>query len=136
MLEFIMEDGGKITIDEKKVKKEARKARIRKQKVKIKQKVEDAKEWICVNQEFILGVAVPVLLSATTLVIKCVGAANRRARLRQEKDLKELYCYDRSLGHYWKLKRPLKNSDWVKINTKIRGGEKLGDILSDMNVLK
>lgn len=136
MKEFIMENGERITIDEKELKKAAREARKREQKAKFKQNVENTKEWMWANREFILGVGLPILTVVTATVIKGVKVANRSARLKQEKDLKELYCYDRSLGHYWKLKRPLKSSDWVKIDARRRNGERLADILSDMKVIK
>lgn len=56
--------------------------------------------------------------------------------LDKEQQMKDLYCYDRSQGHYWQLKRKLSNSDWVKINERRSAGETLANILADMNVLK
>ena len=54
----------------------------------------------------------------------------------KEKNLKDLYCYDRSLGHYWKLRRELTNSEWVKIDQRKQNGERLADILDELKALK
>lgn len=48
---------------------------------------------------------------------------------------KHLYCYDRSLGHYWKLRRELTNEEWLEIDKRKKNGERLSDILDDMRVL-
>jgi len=50
--------------------------------------------------------------------------------------LKDLYCYDRSLGHYWKLRRELTNSEWVEIDQRKQNGERLADILDELKALK
>lgn len=97
-------------------------------------KCNGAAEWIRQNKEAIL-IAAPVVAGAAKMLSKTVSNAKRRNYLKQEKDLKELYCYDHSLGHYWKLSRPLSNSDWVKINNRRNKGETLGDILCSMKVL-
>ena len=56
--------------------------------------------------------------------------------MKKEKDLKDLYCYDRSLGHYWTLRRRLTNAEWVEIDKRKNNGERLADILSELKVLK
>jgi len=60
----------------------------------------------------------------------------RNVNLRKEKDVKELYCYDRSLGHYWVLRRELTNREWIEIDQRKKNGERLADILSELKVLK
>ncbi len=90
------------------------------------------KWWFYNNKETIM-VCAPVILGAAA---KGVNALNRGIKVKQERDLKELYCYDPSLGHYWKLRRKLNNSDWVKIDSRRRNGERMADILSDLKVLK
>ena len=60
----------------------------------------------------------------------------KRVNLRKEEKLKDLYCYDRSLGHYWALRRELTNKEWVEINKRKQNGERLADILSELKVLK
>ena len=50
--------------------------------------------------------------------------------------MKDLYCYDRSLGHYWRLRRELSNKEWLEIDQRKKNGERLADILDEMKVLK
>jgi len=61
----------------------------------------------------------------------------REAKKRAFKEkAKDLYCYDRSVGHYWKLRRELSNKEWLEIDQREKNGERLSDILSEMKVLK
>lgn len=84
------------------------------------------------NKELLI-VMVPVVISGLVTVSKVVV---KRGNLNKEQQLKEEYCYDRSLGHYWALKRSLSNKEWLEIDKRKRNGEKLSDILSEMKVLK
>lgn len=63
-------------------------------------------------------------------------AISKRSSLKKEQNLKENYCYDRSLGHYWKLRRPLDNDEWLEIDRRKKNGERLSDILDELKVLK
>lgn len=98
-------------------------------------KVEQVSSWVEQNKELLI-VALPTAAAITKGATNVTRSVIRRGAVRAEKRNKELYCYDRSLGHYWALKRPLSNTDWVKINDRKKNGEKLGDILSSMKVLK
>lgn len=109
----------------KEKRKQERKARRRQKMVK-------AANWTAENLGNILTVAA-ILAPTAAVITKTVG---RRMNLHKEENLKKLYCYDTSLGHYWRLKRPLKNSDWTKIDKRRRNGEALATILEDMKVLK
>lgn len=104
-------------------------------KNKIKQTFNDGVMWVEQHKETLI-VATPLLLGAGKVVSKIGKAANKKADLNKEKDLKELYCYDRSLGHYWKLRRKLTNSEWTTIENRKKNGERLSDILNDMRVLE
>lgn len=99
---------------------------------KIKQKFNDAKNFVTDNKELIMLFG-PIVLGCVTAGIKGV---TKMVNLKQEKDVKELYCYDRSLGHYWKLRRELTNSEWLEIDKRKNNGERLSDILDEMKVLK
>ena len=61
---------------------------------------------------------------------------SKRINLRKQEVLKDLYCYDRSLGHYWRLRRELSNKEWLEIDQRKKNGERLSDILAEMKVLK
>lgn len=118
-----------VYIDEKTLKKALSKARMR-------EKVKSAKKWIIRNQDWLV-IAAPSVLGAGTAIAKFIAkTANNHAKVKKIKDTKNLYCYDRSLGHYWKLKRELTNADWVAIDRRKQHGERLSDILKDLNVLK
>ena len=95
-------------------------------------KENDVRNWYYNNKEAIL-VLVPIGVGAITTLTKVVG---KNANLKKEQKLKDLYCYDRSLGHYWALRRELSNSEWVEIDKRKAKGERLADILSEFKVLK
>lgn len=99
---------------------------------RFQEKVNAAKDWAYNNKE-ILVVAVPGLIGAGTTIVKLVG---KRFNLAKEQKLKENYCYDRSLGHYWVLKRELSNKEWVEVDKRKQNGERLADILDSLKVLK
>lgn len=101
-------------------------------KEKVREKWNDFKTFVYNNKDLIIVVG-PAILGVVTVTIKTV---NKQVKLKKEKDLKELYCYDRSLGHYWRLKRELSNSEWIEIDKRKKNGERLGDILSELRVLK
>ena len=98
------------------------------------QKVNKAKWFVEDHKAQIAAVAAatPVVVGTVMQVAKMV---NQNNRLRKQKNLKELYCYDRSLGHYWKLRRKLTNDEWLAIDARKRSGERLADILKELNVL-
>lgn len=99
---------------------------------RLKRQFRTTGQWIMRNKEMIIFLT-PIIVKGTTSVVKVVGKSinNKKAE-----DLKTLFCYDRSLGHYWELKRKLTNKEWVEIDSRKRNGERLADILSEMNVLK
>ncbi len=85
------------------------------------------------NNQQTIQVVVPALIGLATTGI---GVIAKHRKQHNEKNLKELYCYDRSLGHYWKLRRELTNAEWVAIDKRKSNGERLADILSELKVLK
>lgn len=101
-------------------------------KRKMKIKIHNGKDW-CRNNKDLIITYTPMFIGGLTTVTKIVGKQMNNGK---EKELKELYCYDRSLGHYWRLKRDLSNREWLDIDRRKQRGERLSDILSDMKVLK
>lgn len=101
-------------------------------KEKVNAKFQKGKEWIVRNKETVVTLT-PVVIGGITTVVKVVG---KRINLRRQENLKDLYCYDRSLGHYWALRRELTNQEWLEVDRRKKDGERLADILSDMKVLK
>lgn len=113
-------------------KKESRKRKRQEFVENLKWKLNRAVIWADNNKE-ILIVVVPCIAGAVKLVTKTV---NKSINLKKEEQLKDLYCYDRSLGHYWKLRRELTNDEWIEIDKRKKQGERLADILSELKVLK
>lgn len=101
-------------------------------KEKVRVKIQNAREWAERNKEAII-VLTPIAIKGITTITKAV---NKHSNLRKEETLKEEYCYDRSLGHYWRLRRPLTNTEWLEIDRRKKNGERLSDILDEMRVLK
>lgn len=124
----MMNDGVKV-IDLNEFKKEQKKLE---RKAKINNLVKKGKAIYENNKELVL-ISIPILAGAVGKTIKFVS---KRINLRKEEDIKDLYCYDRSLGHYWRLRRELTNKEWLAIDERKKNGERLADILADLRVLK
>lgn len=116
-----------VTVDFEKLKE-----RIEEYKWKAKIKLQNGKEWVVRNKEAVI-LLTPVFIKGVTTVVKVVG---KNVNLRKEESVKNLYCYDRSLGHYWALRRELSNREWIEIDRRKRNGERLADILAELRVLK
>lgn len=101
-------------------------------KEKLNSKIQSGKEWFVRNRDAIITLT-PIVIGGAATIAKVVG---RRVNLRKQEELKDLYCYDRSLGHYWRLRRELTNKEWLEIDQRKKNGERLSDILSEMKVLK
>lgn len=84
-----------------------------------------AQNWCYAHKEQIITYG-PYVVSGIAVGAKILS---KRAALTKEEDLKNLYCYDRSLGHYWKLRRELTNDEWLEIDRRKKNGERLSDIL-------
>lgn len=101
-------------------------------KEKLKNKFHKAVGW-CKDNKEILVIIIPAGAAALAGTTKLIGKA---IDVHKEHNLQDLKCYDRSLGHYWELKRKLGNDEWVMIEQRRKNGERLADILSDLKVLK
>ena len=97
-----------------------------------KVKCQKAGDWFNRNKEAVL-ILTPVVIGGVTTIVKLVG---KRINLGKEEAVKNLYCYDRSLGHYWRLRRELSNQEWLEIDQRKKNGERLSDILAELKVLK
>lgn len=103
-------------------------------KENVKRKFSNAVNFVSDHKEEIMILS-PIIMAGIAGITKVSKGMIRNHNLNKEQDLKELYCYDRSLGRYWKLQKPLSNNDWITINDRKKNGETLADILSSMNVL-
>lgn len=101
-------------------------------KWKLNSKLQRGKEWFIRNKDYVITFT-PIIVGGIATVVKVVG---KHVNLRKQEDVKNLYCYDRSLGHYWRLRRELSNKEWLEIDTRKKNGERLADILAELKVLK
>ena len=101
-------------------------------KLKAKEKFSAVKNWCANNSELAIAIGTGVA-GVIGWGVKTLAKAHSQ---HKEELLKNNYCYDRSLGHYWKLKRELTNSEWVEIDQRKKSGERLADILDSLKVLK
>lgn len=100
----------------------------------LKEKIQDTLDWAVENPEkaAVIGAVVGTTVGGTVKFIKQIL---RNKKVYDEKKLKDLYIYDRSLGVYHKLRRPLKQSEMMEIDYRKSQGERLLHILASMGVL-
>ena len=99
---------------------------------KIGEKLNRAMGWCKENKE-ILVIALPAVAAGFAGICKLGGKMIDAHKVHNHQNLT---CYDRSLGHYWQLKRELSNDEWVAIEKRRKRGERLADILTELKVLK
>lgn len=94
-------------------------------------KTKQAYQWCKDNPEMAITIGSVIFAGGKY----CVKAGVKHRQIKEQEDVKNLYCYDRSLGHYWKLRRELRNDEWIEIDRRKQNGERLSDILYSMRVL-
>ena len=115
--------------------KEELKARYEHYKWCVRIRVNKAIVWVRTNPE-IVAVAVPIAVAGIKSATKVGAKMMQRANMEHAEREIRTRCYDPSEGHYWFLKRELSNQEWLLVNNRHQNGERLGDILAGMNVLK
>lgn len=53
-----------------------------------------------------------------------------------DREWHDTHVYDRSLGYYYNLKRPMSGTEAMEFSNRKKRGETTGDILRSMNLLK
>lgn len=113
-------------------KRELKRAKV---KAKVRENWYAFRNFVRENGDVLLFMA-PVAMAGIGLFKTGLKGLVRHGNLRKEQRNKDLYCYDPRLGHYWKLKRELRNDEWRVVDRRRKKGERLSEILSDMRVLK
>ena len=95
-------------------------------------KVEDVKLFVQTHKEetLIFG---PIVIGGLFKIGKGIV---RNVNLNKEEAIKEKYWYDPSLGHYWALRRRPSQRECLEIDKRKQNGERLGDILQSMKLLR
>ncbi len=108
------------------------KAKVTEIKNKAMVKTRQIVDWCKANPESAIAIA-SIVAAGGKYALKQHG---RRANLDRQEELKTLFIYDRSHGHYWPLRRKLSSREYIEIDSRKDSGESLRDILLDMRVLK
>lgn len=119
-------------VDVNSLEKELKKQQFKR---KVKEKIQNTVYWINENKEFLI-IVVPAASAILGGGFKCIRSISRNIALSQEKRIKDMRIYDRSMGKYIELKRPLKNADMKTILERRENGEKLSNILMDLKLIK
>ena len=114
--------------------KENAKRKMESLKVEAANRFRTVSEW-CANNTDLLVVLVPAGISLATGAMKMHGKHVQRKNLKKEQDLKELYIYDRSLGMYHKLNKPLTSNQAIEIERRRENGERMASVLRDMRLI-
>ena len=101
-------------------------------KQKVSDKTQQCKMFIEAHKEDIITIAPVVIVGASA----AVKMTYQYIIKKQDQISKDLYVYDRSLGHYWRLRRKLRKDEWLYIEKRKQAGESLGSILADLKVLR
>lgn len=104
-------------------------------KMVVKQKWDNFAGFIRDNKD-VLILTVPAGLAVIGGVTKVASKAINAHTVNKEIDFKTRTVYDRSLGRYIELKRPLTTSQALEVEARKAAGEGLTSILDDMNMLK
>lgn len=98
-------------------------------------KSREIKIWWDENREWAI-VVVPVAGTGLIWMMKkIVSGGIQHINLTKEQALKDLYIFDRSGGHYWKLRRKLSTNEWMEFERRRKSGELIGEILRSMRVI-
>lgn len=73
-----------------------------------------------------------ILLTATAMGVDITKTVLKHRAARNQ----DLRIYDRSLDIWWDLRRKLTTDERLAINERVKAGEKLGDILKSLHVLR
>lgn len=85
------------------------------------------------NNKGLCFICIPLLIKGGFDIIKGI---TRTHNLQIEEKMKDLLVYDNRLGHYWELRRKLTNDEWLSVQDRVKAGERIGDVLRELHVLK
>lgn len=99
---------------------------------KTKEKAKEIGWWIADNKEIVI-VAVP---AGVAIIKLAYNGINKAIQHNDEKVLKDKRIYDRSIGRYLTLRRPLTSSEQLELTRRKENGENTAWILDDMGLLR
>ena len=122
-----------IVIDAEVIKQHKKEAARRERKQKWENIKKETARFVANNLPEVSSALALVAIGTGRAIVK---SAKRHSKVQEELKTKDLGVYDTSLGHYWELRRKLSNREWVEIESRRMNGERLANILSEMNVLR
>ena len=114
--------------------KETVKSKFEDLKAKAARKGRKVVQWCSENKELLI-VAVPAGAGLLKSGMNVYSKHRAKVNLKQEKELQELYVYDRSLGMYHRLNKPLTTNQALEIERRRGDGEKMVQILRSMKLV-
>lgn len=115
------------------IKKDA-KYKIEVAKANIRYEFQRFKDGLYNNREVLIA-AIPVVIGVAAEVRKQARQMNADTRNRREQHRHEYEVWDPRSGGYITCKRRLTNADRIRISERRADGERLIDILRDMNLI-
>lgn len=103
--------------------------------IKVKVKAHETYEWIVTHKEEATFIATTGV-AAIGAVGKIIRTIDRKVDLKKEKDLKELYVYDRSRGKYHRLRHKMTTREAIEFDRRRQEGETVTQILSSMDLIR
>lgn len=122
---------GKIIDVDCRTKEEKREARRQARRDRFDGFCEDVRK----NKDVIIALT-PIVIGVVAGVTKVTTKALNAYSVNREISFKERTIYDRSLGRYVELRRPLTSNEALIIEERRMDGEKLHQILDDLGLLK
>ena len=80
-------------------------------------------------------IAVTIISGLTGVANTAIRAISKSNSLKKEAELKSQYIWDASLGHHWRIKKPLSTNQMLELERRRGMGESIGKILDDLKVL-
>lgn len=102
---------------------------------KTKRNLKKGCEWIKENPEEAATIATGILFGIGAAG-KGIASVDRRIQAAQERRDDRCNIYDPSLDIQWKTKRGLTTAQALEYQRRVAAGEKRGDVLKDMKVLR
>lgn len=84
------------------------------------------------NKEQVVAVAAIVVPGAIEITKMLIRNGDKRA----DEDHRKREMWDPVEGHWWKLRRELKTSEYLEVERRVRDGESRGEVLEDMGLLR
>lgn len=103
-----------------------------KAKAWFKNRCVDVKDWYEENK-VLVWLFGPTVIGAIGGIAKAVL---KHKNINAAEDLKTLFVWDAHIGHYWQLRRKLTSAEWLSVESRVKAGESMGKVLSELRVLK